>query len=124
VGLCKLKEGTFRSIEQTLREPIVSMGDRRKPRQGLTKRERGIPLGTLNGMLGQVGFEIMRHRLCMSPIVSKAAARFGVHAFSSPFVTVIDSLVSRCPAKQVTYHRSKLKEKIAPTSVFAVLRKN
>ncbi len=38
-----------------LREPIASMGDWRKLRTGLTKRERGIPLQILNEIIRNVG---------------------------------------------------------------------
>ena len=50
-----------------LREPVISMGDWRKPRRGLTKRERGIPLHLLQRIAVESGFEVIKQSLCMFP---------------------------------------------------------
>ena len=52
-----------------LHEPVTSMGDWRKPRRGLTKRERGIPLELLDKIVQKQGFKIRHRTLCKFPVV-------------------------------------------------------
>jgi len=62
-----LKPGGYALI----REPIVSMGDWRQPRPGLTKRERGIPLPFLIRAIEDAGLEIRRMTRCVFPLTSR-----------------------------------------------------
>lgn len=43
-------------------EPITSMGDWRKPRTGLTKRERGLPLNVFRDIILSTGFTIVKEQ--------------------------------------------------------------
>jgi SAM-dependent methyltransferase len=46
-----------------LREPIVSMGDWRRPRGCLTKRERGIPINIFDDIIEKAGLSVRRRSL-------------------------------------------------------------
>ena len=58
-----------------LREPIVSMGDWRYPRTGLTSRERGIPPKILDKIIDECGFSIQNKHLCIFPPTDQAGAK-------------------------------------------------
>ncbi|HET9325237.1 MAG TPA: class I SAM-dependent methyltransferase [Candidatus Eisenbacteria bacterium] len=103
-----------------LREPIVSMGDWRKPRPGLTRRERGIPLSIFRRILETSGLTIMRERLCAFSITSQLAARWPV--YSSRSVVWLDEWVSGLPLWPARYHATRMHEKLRPTAVAYVLR--
>lgn len=106
-----------------LREPIISMGDWRKPRTGLTKRERGIPLHLLDAIIMNAGFTISHRALCNFPIVPRLASKFGVSAYNNQFLTAVDALLSQIFSWNIKYHRTKFLEKLAPASIYYVLTK-
>lgn len=106
-----------------LREPIVSMGDWRLPRAGLTKRERGIPLDILDRIIQHVGFNIRHRSLCNFPLIPRVANKLGIAAYNNYVLTVADSLLSQLFSWNIKYHRTKMHEKFAPASVFYVLEK-
>ena len=105
------------------REPILSMGDWTKPRVGLTKRERGIPPALLNKMMLDTGFEIMHKSFCIFPFLPQLSNKIGISAYNNYFMTFIDKIVSQAFSWNIKYHRTKFFEKIAPGSVFYVLKK-
>lgn len=47
-----------------IREPVVNMGDWRKPRHGLTQRERGIPMSLMERAIKQAGLTILHRTPC------------------------------------------------------------
>lgn len=106
-----------------VREPTVSMGDWRKPRKGLTKRERGIPLQILRGMIRGAGFEIRRERKCMFPITSRLRYLMRTPVFNSMICTFADLLVCGLPIWPRSYHPKNALAKLRPNSIFFVLRK-
>lgn len=106
-----------------LREPITSMGDWRKPRIGLTKRERGIPLQILDRIIEDCGFKVVRRSLCNFPLLPKIANRFGIAPYNSTVITMADSLCSKTFSWNIRYHRTRLAEKLAPASAYFVLTK-
>ena len=106
-----------------LREPILSMGDWSKPRPGLTKRERGIPVELLDEIVQRAGFTMVRRSLCNFPLIPRLAEKLGLAAYNSVTLTSIDALLSRAFSWNIRYHRTRLHEKFAPSSVFYVLRK-
>lgn len=106
-----------------LREPIVSMGDWRKPRKGLTKRERGIPLKLMNNIIRSAGFKIRHRSYCVFPPIAKLANWMGVAAYNSATITIVDALLSQLFSWNIKYHREKLHEKFAPASIYYVLEK-
>jgi len=54
-----------------IREPTTSMGDWRKTRKGLTKRERGIPLKIMKEIFQKTGFEIEKFSHCFFPLIPR-----------------------------------------------------
>ena len=106
-----------------LREPIISMGDWRNPRTGLTKRERGIPLKILDDIVLNVGFKVSHRSLCMFPVIPKIANKVGVAAYNNFALTIADALLSKIFTWNMKYHRTKFYEKFAPASAYYVLEK-
>lgn len=109
-----------------LREPIVSMGDWTRPRQGLTKNERGIPEGILMRMCEDAGFSVVSKRLCGVSAFAKMVKKIGYYGpiYNNGILTRIDFLISKALSfNSKIYHRTSLLEKLSPSSVFLVLRK-
>jgi SAM-dependent methyltransferase len=106
-----------------LREPIVSMGDWTKPRQGLTKRERGIPIKILESIVTQYGFEIVHKSLCMFPLTPRLFKWRKPSAYDSPLAVIIDSMLSEAFAWNINYHPNNPLQRLRPTSAFLLLRK-
>lgn len=106
-----------------LREPVVSMGDWRFPRAGLTKHERGIPLGLLQDMVRDAGLVVHREALCIFPPLSGFASRISPAVYNSEFWTRLDAFLSAMFRWNLTYHATSAWRKFRPTSVFFVLMK-
>lgn len=106
-----------------LREPIVSMGDWRKPRRGLTKRERGIPLPILRKILATSGFELVNSSLCAFPLTPRVFRVFRPDVYNSAAIVRIDSILSAAFSWNVCYHHRNILERLRPSSAFFVLRK-
>ncbi|RRQ21641.1 class I SAM-dependent methyltransferase [Thiohalobacter thiocyanaticus] len=106
-----------------LREPIISMGDWRKPRHGLTKRERGIPIDILDDIIGRSGFKIRRRAFCVFPLIPKLTSKLHIAAYNNSLITTADALLSRAFSWNMKYHRTKLHEKFAPASAYYILSK-
>ncbi|HWK32879.1 MAG TPA: methyltransferase domain-containing protein [Hyphomicrobium sp.] len=104
-----------------LREPINSMGDWRKPRPGLTKHERGLPLQWLRRNLIGHDFKIRRARVCM---INAAAILFsrpgGAHVYNDRAFCVADWIASEALRWNVSYYRSNALKKLAPSSAFII----
>lgn len=111
------KEGYF-----LLREPIVSMGDWRKSRKGLTKRERGIPLDILRKMVKENGFEIISEKKVLFPLLRRIDFK-NYKGGNSEFWVKIDYLLGKFFGWNYRYHSTKFYHKLQPQSVFYVLRK-
>jgi SAM-dependent methyltransferase len=111
--------GTF-----VMREPILTMGDWRRPRRGLTQNERGFPLAWLDRKIALLGFRVVRRRLCMFPLTRRLSRilRSGA-VYNSTMLTFADGLLSRAFAWNLHYHRDSLFKKVAPGAVFYVLEK-
>ncbi len=105
------------------REPIVSMGDWRRSRFGLTKNERGIPLPILRNLLKDAGFEVVREGVCVFPPLTRLCKFICPDVYNSRLITLIDAVLCRLFACNVNYHPRVWWQKIRPTSVFYVLRK-
>jgi SAM-dependent methyltransferase len=88
-----------------LREPIVSMGDWRNMRVGLTARERGIPLPILRDIFQSSGWTIARQQVLDFPLTNRLFSRVmpsGV--FNSPAATRFDALMATAFAWNYRYH--------------------
>ena len=106
-----------------LREPIVSMGDWRRPRSGLTRRERGIPLRLLLDTVKEDGLEVLASSLCAFPITPRLFRGWRNDPYNSTAAVTIDALLSRLFAWNVNYHPTHPIQRLRPTSVYLVLRK-
>ena len=106
-----------------VREPIVSMGDWRRPRRGLTPRERGIPLPIFEELIQEAGLETLRARPCIFSVSSLLQGRMKRSLFDDPMLTRIDDWLARLTLWNWTYHANSLVRRFRPTSVFYVLEK-
>ena len=107
-----------------IREPIVSMGDWRKPRPNLTKRERGIPLNIFRGIIHKAGFKVVRETLIGFPVIDRIFKKINRSPYSSRIGVYSDIIASRLFSWNYTYHTENLLRKLRPTGVFFVLKKD
>jgi SAM-dependent methyltransferase len=114
-----LKPGGYALV----REPIISMGDWRKPRSGLTKRERGIPLPILRDFILTAGFNRVRERMCMFSLTSRLRHFVSGSVFNNDLIVSLDAIFSALPIWLPTYHARNVLQKLRPTSVYYVLQK-
>lgn len=107
-----------------MREPILTMGDWRRPRRGLTRNERGFPLAWLDEKITDAGFRVLKRRLCMFPGTRRIGRVLRVGStYNNRALTVLDWFVSSTLTWNVHYHRDTIFKKIAPSCVFYVLEK-
>jgi SAM-dependent methyltransferase len=107
-----------------LREPIVSMGDWSQPRQGLTKNERGLPLGPFGDAIRSAGFSIRQTRLCdFPPLIRLSNKLTHIEFYNNKVLTAMDDYLSRATAWNYRYHAKSLLHKFRPTCAFFVLEK-
>jgi ubiquinone/menaquinone biosynthesis C-methylase UbiE len=106
-----------------LREPVISMGDWRKKRDGLTVNERGIPEKILDKIIKDSNMCIVQKRYyaCMTSFFRKITNNHSF--FRSKYYYIIDKYLSKLFAFNITYHATTRLKRIAPQSVFYVLRK-
>ncbi|MDJ0699523.1 MAG: methyltransferase domain-containing protein [Woeseiaceae bacterium] len=107
-----------------LREPIVSMGDWRNPRHGLTRHERGIPLHLLREMVGKAGFRVERATLCVFPPLTIICRYLGISPYLSRVAVATDAMLCRLFRWNLRYHATAKWHKVRPTAVFYVLVKS
>jgi len=107
-----------------VREPIISMGDWRLPRKGLTWRERGIPHHLMEEILLGSGVRIERAFYCFFPPLNKFAKKLGVDTYNNNIAVSLDLIFSRMFSWNSIYHRKTLLRKFAPASAGWIVRKN
>jgi len=106
-----------------LREPVVSMGAWDTEREGLTRRERGIPRSLLLKMLAEAGFSVSRAKLIgFAPLVA-GCAKARIRPFRTMGLTRVDSILSSAFAWNYRYHSAGVLEKFRPTSLAVVATK-
>ena len=106
-----------------LREPVVSMGDWRYPRPGLTKRERGIPLPLFREALLATGLSLHRFAYCDFPATRRLFRTFRRNVFNSMMATAIDVFLARAFSWNLRYHATTNLQKLRPASAAFVLTK-
>lgn len=106
-----------------VREPIVSMGDWRKPRHGLTKRERGIPFPILHALIERNGLNTIRVGLCAFPVTPRLFRSWKGDVYNSSFATWFDSVASKLFSWNVNYHPRNALQRFRPTSAFFLVGK-
>lgn len=115
------KDGLF-----LFREPVVSMGDWRENRKGLTKNERGIPIKVLKKIIEQNNFEIIAENYCFTlttPLNKLFKKLFKNPIYNYKLYLLIDKLISKYLASNIKYHTKNKFDKLYPQNVFFVLRK-
>lgn len=108
-----------------VREPIISMGDWRTSRPGLTPRERGIPRDLLSDAAQAAGFEIVRERLCFFPgtrVLARLLRRDD--PYSDALMVRLDAVCSVATQFNYRYHATSMLQKVRPTSSFLTLRRS
>ena len=105
-----------------IREPIVSMGDWRQKRIGVTKRERGIPLQYFRKIIKNNNLEIVSEKLILFPFLRRINFR-KYRGGNSRFWVYLDIILGKIFSFNYRYHSTKSYHKITPQSVFYVLRK-
>jgi SAM-dependent methyltransferase len=106
-----------------VREPVVSMGDWTKPRPGLTKHERGIPIAIMRRIFFDLRLETVRENMCDFALTPRLFRLFRRDVYNSSAVTSVDALLSSMFKWNVRYHATTMFDKLRPTSAFFVLRK-
>lgn len=106
-----------------IREPIVSMGDWRGKRSGLTKNERGIPLNIFRDIISNNRYSIVKESLCGFPGINQLGKFLGVKPYNSKPIVLVDTLISSLFLPNLTYHATGFLRKFRPTAVSYVLKK-
>jgi SAM-dependent methyltransferase len=106
-----------------LREPIISLGDWRKPRRGITKHQRGIPLDIFRELVTLSGFRIIRERLCTFSLVSRFKYFIQEPVYNVRWCVVLDEWLCGLPIWSHRYHPRFPWHKLRPWSVAYVLQK-
>lgn len=109
-----------------LREPIVSMGDWREERFGLTKNERGIPIKVFKQIILQNNLEIIAENYCFT--LTTPLNRIFLKFFKNPIYyykiyILFDKILSKFFCFNIKYHSSNKFDKLYPQNVFFVLKK-
>lgn len=106
-----------------VREPIVSMGDWRFPRPGLTKNERGIPLKIFREAINKNKFNVLSETIWNFRPFGKFFFFYKKSIFNNIFLTKIDLILSRLFKFNIHYYPHNIWEKFTPSNIFFVLRK-
>lgn len=110
-----------------VREPIVSMGDWRNPRKGLTMHERGIPLNIFKDIIhgeGNIEIEKESYFFCMTNFMERTIGKaFKKPVKSYPFYIKLDSYLGKLLKWNIHYHHDAFVKKISPQNVYFILRK-
>jgi SAM-dependent methyltransferase len=104
-------------------EPIVSMGDWRTLRPGLTKHERGIPLSIFRSMLINNGLSTYREHLTSFALTSRWRYILMTPPYNNNWVVKLDSLLCSLPIWSKAYHPRWWGQKLRATGVFFIVRK-
>jgi SAM-dependent methyltransferase len=110
-----------------LREPIVSMGDWTKPRVGLTKNERGIPLSFFEDFIKSRQLKVINKAFCfcgtsfltkiLKPILGNNVL------YTNSFYILFDKYFSKIMSWNIHYYSINKFNMISPDSIFFVLKK-
>jgi SAM-dependent methyltransferase len=107
-----------------LREPISSMGDWRRPRPGLTLRERGIPIRWLDPKMNEIGFRYLRKRATMFKPMYILERLFKMRApWDNIAIVAIDWMLAEMMKWNDHYWRTGVLDRVAPTSIFIIAQK-
>jgi SAM-dependent methyltransferase len=106
-----------------IREPINSMGDWNRPRKGLTKNERGIPLKIFRQIIEKNGLVILSEKIWNFRPFGKMFFFYKRSIFNNKLLTILDGFLARLFSWNIHYYPKSFLHRIGPSSVFYVLRK-
>jgi SAM-dependent methyltransferase len=106
-----------------VREPIISMGDWRYPRRGITQRERGIPEKLFLQLIVDSGLEIVNMTPCVFFLTGRITRMLPDSAFNYKWTVFLDEWACRLPILSKRYHAKYWWQKFRATSLYCVLRK-
>ena len=106
-----------------LREPIISMGDWRRPRVGLSPHERGIPLSEFRRLISRSTLDVVNEALCQFGGLARAAHMLRCVPYNSGIWVSLDAVLCRLFSRRTDYHTMRPWRRFRPSSVFYVLRK-
>lgn len=106
-----------------IREPVVTQGDWRFKRIGLTPCERGIPIKLFDNMIKTAGFQIAQRTKYDFPLTKRLKYFTSRPVFNSSIIVSVDRLFSLLFGWNSHYHPTRLLQKLQPASVAYVLRK-
>ncbi|HPL67772.1 MAG TPA: class I SAM-dependent methyltransferase [Smithellaceae bacterium] len=107
-----------------IREPIVSMGDWREKRMGLTKNERGIPLNIFHQIISESGFRISHQTLWNFTLLPNLLNKLGIIPYNNYVICKLDIFLCALFRWNYRYHARKTFHKLRPTSIFYFLEKS
>jgi SAM-dependent methyltransferase len=107
-----------------VREPTFSMGDFRRERRGLTRRERGIPTAMMQRFLSQSRIALEATYRCSISPLARVFQRIGVHRpYNHRSYVLLDAVLSEALGFNDHYYRPGLLDRIAPGSMAYIGRK-
>jgi len=106
-----------------IKEPVSTMGDWNYPREGLTKCERGIPVDFFENILKNNNVIVRKKTFIDTLSVYKILRKIAPINRDSVAYVYFDRLVSRLLSWNMSYHRTKSYQKLAPGGVFYVIEK-
>lgn len=110
-----------------IREPIISMGDWRNKRPGLTKNERGIPVSIFDSVFKKHPVQIISKEYCFTMIafLQGILGKFTKKPiFFYRNYVYFDRFLSSLVKNNLHYHAQKKLHRVAPTSIFYVIQKS
>lgn len=102
------------------KEPMVSMGDWRRRRPGLTRNERGIPRDLFIKILRDANLQVVSIHYFNLFVVRHFSRLFRAPCYDSFLTTKIDLVLSRLLSWNYSYHRTTFLSKFAPASQYVV----
>ena len=111
-----------------IREPIISMGDWRIQRNGLTKNERGIPVKVFNSILKNAPVVVVKKSYCytMTSFIQKIVKKIFPKAnfISTNSYLFLDKFLSKLLFWNINYYPINKFQRCAPSNVFLIIKKN
>ncbi|HOK50250.1 MAG TPA: class I SAM-dependent methyltransferase [Bacteroidales bacterium] len=109
-----------------IREPIISMGDWRKPRPGLTKNERGIPVTLFKNIFNQQGVVIVSesYLFTLNYHFDKLYSKFFDSSINENMLYLyFDKFLSSLTKMNLHYHATSRWQRIAPNAAYFIVKK-
>jgi len=107
-----------------LREPVISMGNWRKPRKGLTRNERGIPIRLFDEAISRTGFKVINRKHVLFSLLPRLAKLLKVKdPYNHSFFISADRLLCHLTKWNKNYHATSSLQKIRPVAMAYVLEK-